>query len=357
VDRGYVVLPLVPEGSIDEVSDKVRVAIDVDMAELLPLRKAGERRTFDPAGKLSGSINFHKDVRSVRCAAHDAAKALLECVVALGRNGELPFSLSSSILRNPAVACCPDAVLSRPPSDKQQPNWHRDFTSASQEAAGEALILGGWVNLDRREIAPGQHFVCVPKSHMLLGSRELVKPVPGAEGFVKLDPVETLQAAEAAETVTVPPGHLLLFIERMAHAVANVPPRPRQLPVEMKKRPMTRLFVGEHLSTEGAAVLYPGLTEALTNKAQMPIKSGQVLPCLPRYGPYKASKQTKQRALAWIDAHVKPALREEVKAKLDASDPLKAAWPAMTELPFEYCSMRFPELSDSEKAMFLMQPL
>lgn len=70
-------------------------------------------------------------------------------------------------------------------------------------------VYGGWVNLD----STPQSFSCIPGSHK---SDNINK---AAEGFEKFDKDMQHILSNSKESVIIPPGHILIFNERMIHEV------------------------------------------------------------------------------------------------------------------------------------------
>lgn len=394
--EGLVLLPLAADVSLqedEETFDRVVFSRTVECIASDP----SKRRSFDPSGKLSGSVNHHLYIRRWRMRMFDATR---EVLAGLARCKDLEgLKLSRPILERPAVACCPDAVLARPPADKvassgqrvaipedqsgqgaRVSNWHRDFSVGQEEGD---LLVGGWRNWNA---AQHQHFACVPHSHVD-SDGHLISPAAAAyaKGFhSQLTEADLKAASEAAEIVRIPPGYLLIFVETMLHGICDVP---RDVPPGSKPVTMKRIFNGARLSSVGGAEMYhPELPITLQILGPMPIKAGSYLPCLPRYGSFKNSAATMERAHAWIASNVRPELRETVRSKLTKKLPeaiqreqawiwgvvrselrqalgdelkfakvLDAAWPAMKLYPYD--SKEFPEYTLEEAGMFQLQAI
>ena len=332
-----------------EVSVQAKRAREVAYAELAELRASDpkRRRGLDPSGKLSGSANHHVDVRRWRSAAWSTTVAVLREAVALARKGELGFRLAARVLAAPAVACCPDALVARAPGERVSELWHRDAAVDPSGACRDDLILGGWLNMDAG--GEGQPFVCVPGSHVAVDGG-LVRPAGGVSGFCKLSSHEAAAAAARAETVLVPPGGLLIFVETLEHRTSCVPRR-------KDGAPMLRLFTGARLSCVGGAELYPELQAALRCRGALPIKGGRVQACLPRSSRFKATQNADRCALEWIDRAVVPELQDFARSRLRIFEGEASAWPAMDCLQMEFDPDRFPAYSLEEAGSFALHPL
>ena len=129
-------------------------------------------------------------------------------------------------------------------------SWHRDVAAAA--AAGDD-VFGGWLNLD----AVASEFVCCPGTHG--------DDAADAAGFAPLGDAKAWAARSA--TVAVPPGHLLVFFETIAHRVAS-----RRAP----PAGVVRLFAGWRLTASDAPLMGAGaLASVLADQAVPLLKSGQ----------------------------------------------------------------------------------
>ena len=90
--------------------------------------------------------------------------------------------------------------------------WHRDV---GPKKLGDT-IYGGWINLDPPG-SPPQHFSCIPGDVLPAGV--------DAMGFAKFDKGkgDALEAAfkASAGAIPVPPGHLLVFDQTIAHKISG----------------------------------------------------------------------------------------------------------------------------------------
>lgn len=134
-----------------------------------------------------------------------------------------------------------DRVCLRSPGTKiPAESWHRDITppqvklprsdgtiEKNQTKLPSAQVFGGWVNLNQAG-GETQKFIFVPGTH---------KEDPAAsrsKGFAPISKDEHPALDERCKVLSVPPGHLLIFFQHIAHKVA-----PTQY-----KSPSLRLFIG-----------------------------------------------------------------------------------------------------------------
>ena len=147
---------------------------------------------------------------------------------------------------------CFDRLMFRQPG--QTPSAESLHRDEAQTAHPNDVVFGGWINFDDSD----QHFSCVPETHT---------EVSGNRGFAKIDdPVEKAKYKERLERVKIPPGHILVFYERIVHEVlANTA---SQLTM--------RMFFGWRLTDE-TTPLFGGdaLGQWIEDQAVPKIKSGQ----------------------------------------------------------------------------------
>ena len=379
--KGYVVLPLYVAASseYEGLQSSFSKAMCTERLEVLP-RALGDRHTFDPTGKLSGSVNHHHVVRGIRKDAYGLTRSLFQQILHV-RKEDCPSEvvMTEEMLQHPllrraatpgsdlaASACCPDAPMVRKQGDKVTHTWHRDLTPGSE---GAFLVVGGWVNLNRDGELQPQEFCCVPSSHF----EGHIPSFPEAAirkgqvkgGFHPLGSAEAQAAEDASVVVAIPPGHLLVFAERILHCVRDSPKRAPEAISKKLRPPMLRVFAGAQLHTlEQGVLLYPDLEQQLRDRAAIPIKSGSYLPCVQRSGAFANSEKNKRRAEEWIEHNVQNALVPEAKRRLvvSANSPLRA-WPSLGEL----CQLLnldpkslekdFPDYSEGELMMFRFQTL
>ena len=149
-----------------------------------------------------------------------------------------------------------DRMLYRP--YKQQASaetYHRD---EAVNALIEDDVFGGWWNLD----STNQYFSCVPKTH---------KVVSKHKGFVPIkNKNEIAQYKSEKVLVKIPPGHIMVFYEKLVHEI---------VPKPAPKNGMIRLFLGWRLTNANDSLFTDLKLESdLKKQAVMQLKSNQVPP-------------------------------------------------------------------------------
>lgn len=193
-----------------------------------------------------------------------------------------------------------DRLMLRPlgasaPSDA----WHRDVAKVPNVC--EDKTFGGWLNLDDR----AQTFLCAPGTHHL--NDEELRKLRQGKGFGPIPKNEHSKFKRIQETqggkVTIPPGHILLFFEHLAHEVVSKKATQR----------MYRLFLGWRL-TKDKNPLFP--IDFLKTQGIARIKSAQ----LPRMYPklYWTNHRTKLETLSSQLVHMDVLIRKRVETGLKA---------------------------------------
>ena len=148
-----------------------------------------------------------------------------------------------------------DRLMIRTPYQKVgSESWHRD---ESKYAKKGDTIFGGWVNFDEfnhyLSACPGTHL----EEDVLLENK----------GFARIEKKDYPKYEALKEKIPVPPGHILIFYERMVHEV-----RPS------KGQTIHRLFMGWRTTKDTQCLLKGGndqLDKLIKTMAVVPIKSGQ----------------------------------------------------------------------------------
>jgi hypothetical protein len=200
VRDGYVVLPT-PLGACPEMLAQVQHAFDQHLLESPELRNP---RPTDPTWKnvlggfaaMGNPSSFHHPfVRKMR--------EMCEAVV---------LDADALPLQGRKLEQCYDRVMRRVPGERTDvESWHRD--EAKHTLQGDD-IFGGWLNCD----AQRQHFSCAGGTHVEEGARSR------NDGFSKITShAEKARYSAIAENgggpVVIPPGHMLIFYERLVHEV------------------------------------------------------------------------------------------------------------------------------------------
>jgi len=246
VREGWVVIPT-SLGSDREKLDSVRSAFDEHFRQSPELLNA---RPEDPTWKnvlggfaaLGNPSSFHhKFVRKMR----EMCEAAVLDEDALPLNGR-------------RLEQCFDRMMRRIPGESTDvESWHRDEALNTQPGDD---IFGGWINLDNES----QFFSCAPGTHTEDGVHDR------NDGFARITSPEEkahYQAiADAHGPVEIPPGHILIFYERLVHEVLKV----------TATRIMRRLFLGWRATMAHEPLFGQPQTDAwIQSQAPPKIKSGQ----------------------------------------------------------------------------------
>ena len=128
---------------------------------------------------------------------------------------------------------------------------HRDN---APNALGGDDVFGGWLNLDSTD----QHFLCAPKTHTETVENFGFATIKDKSELERLRPLFT--------TVAIPPGHCLVFYERLVHRVAPT----------KAKHTMRRMHVGWRVTDSNEPLFGSEQTRAWVEDQAVPkIKSGQ----------------------------------------------------------------------------------
>jgi hypothetical protein len=244
--EGWVVIPT-SLGSDTEKLDGVRSAFDEHFRQSPELLNP---RPEDPTWKnvlggfaaLGNPSSFHhKFVRKMREM----------CEAAVLDHDALP-------LNGRRLEQCFDRMMRRIPGESTDvESWHRDEALHTQPGDD---IFGGWINLDNES----QFFSGAPGTHNEAGARDR------NAGFAKIASPEEkahYQAiADARGPVEIPPGHILIFYERLVHEVLKV----------TATYTMRRLFLGWRATSAREPLFGQQQTDAwIQSQAPPKIKSGQ----------------------------------------------------------------------------------
>ena len=153
-----------------------------------------------------------------------------------------------------------DRFIFRNQGDKPSAeSMHRD---EAETAVDGDTIFGGWVNLDDHD----QFFSCAPRTHTMVGGQN--------KGFAKIKSArEQAYFRNRFQRILIPPGHLLIFYERLVHEV---------LPIQAPRR-MLRLMLGWRISDQTEPLFGERLTMDWVRRQGVPyLKSGQHTPILPQ---------------------------------------------------------------------------
>ena len=138
-------------------------------------------------------------------------------------------------------------------------SMHRD---EAETAVDGDTVLGGWVNLDDHD----QFFSCAPRTHTMVGGQN--------KGFAKIKSASEQAFFRAMfQRIVIPPGHMVIFYERLVHEVLSI----------RAPRRMLRLMLGWRITDQTEPLFGEALTTEWTQRQSVPyLKSGQHTPILPQ---------------------------------------------------------------------------
>lgn len=226
-------------------------------------------------GALGNPSSFHNAfARNVRKQAHSC---VLEAVFKemLQRDPNLKFEqvIDRMMFRRAGQAASAES-------------WHRDESKHAKEGDH---IFGGWINLDDFN----QTFSGIPESHSEVGLRN--------GGFATIPKTKHAELNRSKKAIAIPPGHILIFYERMVHEVVS----------KKLKKDQHRIFLGWR-TTKQTTPLTPNLRALLGRQSVIPIKSGQIPPMYPQlYWTNWRDKILKP----WSDEFIKDAVKETRELK------------------------------------------
>ena len=222
-------------------------------------------------GALGNPSSFHNAfARNVRKQAHNCVlKAVFSEM--LQRDPDLKFEQVIDRM-----------MFRRAGQSASAESWHRDESLHAKEGDH---IFGGWINLDDFN----QTFSGIPESHSEVGLRN--------GGFATIPKEKHAQLNKRKESIAIPPGHILIFYERMVHEVVS----------KKLKKDQHRIFLGWR-TTKQTTPLTPNLKDLLDRQAVIPIKSGQIPPMYPQlYWTNWRDKILKP----WSDEFIEDAIKEK----------------------------------------------
>lgn len=203
-------------------------------------------------GGLGNPMSFHSDaVRHIRMELW----------------ASLQVKLHMTYATHEYVEQIPDRLLFRPKYTLcARESWHRDlspiYNNEFVEAAPGDIILGGWVNLNNFDHC----FKCVRHSHS-----EVPTTTRNTKGFSKIAKDMHEHYATLEESIIVPPGHFLLFDQRIVHRIN----------AKREKDDIKRLHVAFRM-TNSPKPLIRNIGTLLREGAVLPLKSGQIPPLVPK---------------------------------------------------------------------------
>ena len=239
--KGYITIPIFDAGERTELLKELQ-AITAKFQEYKKLEENG--LVMGGFGAFGNPSSFHNPwVRKIRSLIHPH---MLNTVFEEPLKSDPDLNFEQDI----------DRMMIRTPFQKVgKESWHRD---ESKWAKKRDIIFGGWVNFDDFH----HYFSACPGTHNEEDAKLKNK------GFARIEKKDFHKYEAIKQAIPVPPGHILIFNERMVHEV-----RPSG------KQTIHRLFMGWRLTYSEEALFRNGnkqLDGLLDRMAVVPIKSGQV---------------------------------------------------------------------------------
>ena len=233
--EGVITIPVLSGAEIEAMRNRLIKAI-ANYTEFKSSVKPAVCGGFGAHGNMD---SFHNPVvRELRRAAHRAVLPL--------------FRFYGNVNLEQIV----DRVCVRPKG--QSPTAESVHRDEAPKAEPNDLIFGGWVNLNNTS----QYFSCAKGTH---------REVSQNSGFAKIkDPDDIAKYKALCDLVEVPPGHMIIFYERIVHQVLS----------NRAKTDMYRLFTGWRLTTHSEPLI-PDIERLLREQRVIPLKSGQLPPMYP----------------------------------------------------------------------------
>lgn len=193
--------------------------------------------------------------------------------------------------------------------------WHRDLNPTALD--GDA-VFGGWINLDNEET---QFFSCAPGTHTAQTG------LAGKNGF------QRDERPASPEKVEIPPGHLLIFYQRLLHEV-----HPRRL-----RKPSFRQFVCWRITEHKGSTLQRASVHTIVRDQAVPRLPSDQIP--PIYGKNHASFHLHKPTgpISWSTRVLKPC----------CIDPTKNMGHRFMKSLLEYGMPMYPEYDEMETSLLM----
>lgn len=241
LERGVTVIPFpmeIREGfNIDKFLSEQKEFINIDK---------NTQFVMGGFGAFGNPSSFHhEEVRKLRLAIYNHM-----------------FPLFRQAFPGKYIECIVDRFAKRVFGSSLSPeDWHRDISNIKKKQIhGEPddNIFGGWVNLDTTN---EQYFTCVPSTH--------TDKTTGS-GFAKIAKTNYPKYKSAKEKILVPPNHLIIFNEKLVHAVTAT----------KTKTDSYRLFMKYRITSNSECPLFPKseISKIIEEQGVFPLSLEQMPP-------------------------------------------------------------------------------
>ena len=269
-EHGVAVVEALPEHVRVEWNDRLFAAMD-EFPEYVATGRSVQR-VLGGFGALGNASSFHHEaVRAWRLFLKHSVVAPI-CREYARRAADVPEDVHLEALYDRLCVRCED--FNRPSAE----TWHRDVYDAAKYRLRPLrdgdVVVGGWTNLDHRP----QSFVGLPGTH--------AEDFHGGGGFAAFSAADIARhgfaarlaaqastrvgytlACNAAGEIVVPPGHAILFTQRLVHAVKGG---------AQPETPALRVFHGFRVTTSAEPLF--DHEETIAAGAVPRIPSGQIPP-------------------------------------------------------------------------------
>jgi len=227
-----------------------------------------------------------------------------------------------------------DRFAKREPGTSVSPeSWHRDISNVKKKKThGDPgdTIYGGWVNLDETNT---QYFTCVPSTHM--------EEVVGA-GFAKITKTDIPVYNSKKEKISVPPNHLIIFNEKLVHAVT-----PSKI-----KTDTYRLFMKYRITTNPSCPLFSTaeISKIIDEQGVFPLSLEQTPPMYSKMHMVNWRSRVEEFSLNF---HPQFLEQKKLKTETEMTSYVMRFMPSLKEAGLEL----FSPYSDEEKRMLTLVEL
>jgi len=209
-------------------------------------------------------------------------------------------------------------------------SWHRDISNVHKKKThGEPddTIFGGWVNLDEKTT---QYFTCVPSTH--------TEPVVGA-GFAKITKTDQPFYNSKKEQISVPPNHLIIFNEKLVHAVT-----PSKI-----KTDTCRLFMKYRITSNPNCPLFPtaDILKIIDEQGVFPLSLEQIPPMYSKMHMVNWRDRVEEFSLNF---HPQFLEQKKLKTETETTSYVMRFMPSLKQAGLEL----FSPYSDEEKQMLTL---
>jgi len=229
------------------------------------------------------------------------------------------------------LECIVDRFAKREPGTSVSPeSWHRDISNVKKkEIHGDPgdIIYGGWVNLDE---ANTQYFTCVPNTH----TEEVI-----GSGFAKITKTDTPYYNSKKEKISVPPNHLIIFNEKLVHAVT-----PSKI-----KTSTYRLFMKYRITHNPSCSLFDPneISKIIDEQGVFPLSLEQTPPMYSKMHMVNWRERVKEFSLNF---HPQLLEQKKLKTETETSAYVMRFMPSLKQSGLDL----FSPYSDEEKEMLML---